>query len=576
MEKRKATCYVIRRSSKCLFDHLFHRTFDEPPLQWNSGSMRNFVGAFKQLSSQVEQASRNPFTSSYLSSNVADFNHASTTKCSQRSFSLWRRFYGSAATLIQKNLAFSDINSDDISYFKNILGDENVVHDADRLQVANTDWLHQYKGSSKLMLTPRSTEEVSQILKYCSTRCLAVVPQGGNTGLVGGSVPVFNEVIINMGLMNKIISFDQVSGVLVCEAGCILENLESFLDNEGFIMPLDLAAKGSCQIGGNISTNAGGVRLVCYGSLHGNVLGLEAVLANGTVLDMLGTLRKDNTGYDLKHLIIGSEGSLGIITKVSILTPPKLSAINLAFLACNDYLSCQKLLLEAKRKLGEVLSAFELLDSQSMDLVLNHLEGVRNPLPPSVHNFYVLIETTGSDESHDKEKLEAFLFCSMGSGLISDGVIAQDINQASSFWRIREGISEALMKAGVIYSYDLSLPVEKMYDLVEEMRMRLGHSAKVIGFGHMGDGNLHLVMSAPKYDDAILAQIEPFVYEWTSKHRGSISAEHGLGLMKANEIHYSKSPEVVQLMVSIKKLLDANGILNPYKVLPHSLLRLSG
>eukprot|EP00268_Persea_americana_P047757 TRINITY_DN5001_c0_g2_i7.p1 TRINITY_DN5001_c0_g2~~TRINITY_DN5001_c0_g2_i7.p1 ORF type:complete len:176 (+),score=33.77 TRINITY_DN5001_c0_g2_i7:667-1194(+) len=168
-----------------------------------------------------------------------------------------------------------------------------------------------------------------------------------------------------------------------------------------------------------------------------------------------------------------------------------------------------------------------------------------------------------------REKLEAFLLCSMEGGLISDGVVAQDINQASSFWRIREGIAEALMKAGAVYKYDLSLPVEQLYNVVNEMRSRLGPSAKVLGYGHLGDGNLHLNISTPEYDDTVFAQIEPFVYEWTSKHRGSISAEHGLGLMKANKIHYSKSSETVQLMASIKKLLDPNGIMNPYKVLPH-------
>ncbi|PON99553.1 Glycolate oxidase subunit [Trema orientale] len=479
------------------------------------------------------------------------------------------RCFGSAA--VQRNPSFSMLNSDDINYFKGILGDKNVIQDEDRLLTANTDWMNKYRGSSKLLLLPRSTEEVSQILNYCNSRSLAVVPQGGNTGLVGGSVPVYDEVIINVGLMNSVISFDKVSGILVCEAGCILENLITFLDTQGFVMPLDLGAKGSCQIGGNVSTNAGGLRLVRYGSLHGNILGIEAVLANGDVLDMLGTLRKDNTGYDLKHLFIGSEGSLGIVTKVSILTPPKLSSVNLAFLACKDYFSCQKLLVEAKRKLGEILSAFEFLDNVAMDLALNHLEGVRNPLPPSLHNFYVLIETTGSNESSDKEKLEAFLLHAMEVGLISDGALSQDINQASSFWRLREGLPEALQKAGAVYKYDLSIPVEKMYDLVEEMRTRLGAPTKVVAYGHLGDGNLHLNISAPQYDEKILAQIEPFVYEWTSKHRGSISAEHGLGLMKANEIFYSKSKNTVQLMSSIKKLLDPNGILNPYKVLPHSL-----
>nr|KYP66904.1 hypothetical protein KK1_013216 [Cajanus cajan] len=475
------------------------------------------------------------------------------------------------AGLVQRNPRFSKLNDDDVRYFEGILGAKNVVQDEDKLVAANIDWMHKYKGSSRLLLQPKTTEQVSQILKYCDSRSLAVVPQGGNTGLVGGSVPVFDEVIVSLSSMNKIISFDKVSGILVCEAGCILENIISFLDNEGFIMPLDLGAKGSCQIGGNVSTNAGGLRLVRYGSLHGNVLGVEAVLANGTVLDMLKTLRKDNTGYDLKHLFIGSEGSLGIVTKVSILTPPKLSSVNVAFLACKDYSSCQKLLQEAKRKLGEILSAFEFLDGQSMNLVLNHLEGARNPLP-TLHDYYVLIETTGSDESSDKQKLEAFLLGSMENELISDGVLAQDINQASSFWHLREGISEALMRAGAVYKYDLSIPVEQMYNLVEEMRSRLGNTANVIGYGHLGDSNLHLNISTPQYDDKILSQIEPFVYEWTSKHRGSISAEHGVGLMKANEIFYSKSGETVQLMASIKNLLDPNHILNPYKVLPRSLI----
>lgn len=508
----------------------------------------------------------------FLSSFRWDLQKSSLIHTQNMSGIQHRNFGSATSTTIQRNPLFSTINHEDIIYFENILGAKSVIQDDEELQTANTDWMHKYKGSSKLMLLPENTEQLSQILKYCNSRCLAVVPQGGNTGLVGGSVPVFDEIIINTRRMNNIISFDEVSGVLVCEAGCILENLITFLDKKGFIMPLDLGAKGSCQIGGNVSTNAGGLRLVRYGSLHGTVLGLEVVLANGNVMDMLGTLRKDNTGYDLKHLFIGSEGSLGIITKVSILTPPKLSSVNIAFLACQDYISCQKLLFQAKRRLGEILSAFEFLDAEAMNLVLHHLDSVRNPLPSSIYNFYVLIETTGSNESNDKEKLEAFLLHAMESGLVSDGAIAQDFNQASSFWHIREGIPEALMKAGAVYKYDLSIPVEKMYDLVEEMRIRLGGKANVVGYGHLGDGNLHLNVSASQYDDNILAEIEPFVYEWTSRHRGSISAEHGLGLMKAEKIYYSKSSGTVQLMASIKKLLDPSGILNPYKVIPSSLI----
>ncbi|XP_078180819.1 FAD-linked oxidases family protein [Carex rostrata] len=472
----------------------------------------------------------------------------------------------------KRNPSYSFLNSDDISYFKSVLEEKCVVQDEERLSVANTDWLRKYIGTSQLLLLPKNTDEVSKILSYCNSRQLAVVPQGGNTGLVGGSVPVYDEVVISLANMDKIISLDKVNGILTCEAGCVLENLNSFLENEGFIMPLDLGAKGSCQIGGNVSTNAGGLRFVRYGSLHGNVLGLEVVLANGTVLDMLGTLRKDNTGYDLKHLFIGSEGSLGIVTKVSILTPAKLPSVNVALLACNDYLSCQKLLVAAKRGLGEILSAFEFMDSHAINLALTHLEGVTNPLPQSASKFYVLIETTGSDEANDKAKLEAFLLRTLEEGVILDGAIAQDISQASIFWRIREGIAEASIKEGACYKYDLSLPVEKLYGIVEEMRLRLDKMAKVIGYGHLGDGNLHLNIMTPEYTDNILTKIEPFVYEWTSAQRGSISAEHGLGFMKADKIHYSKSSEAVKLMGSFKKMLDPKLILNPYKVLPQSIL----
>uniref|UniRef100_A0A1J3FZD0 D-2-hydroxyglutarate dehydrogenase n=1 Tax=Noccaea caerulescens TaxID=107243 RepID=A0A1J3FZD0_NOCCA len=526
-----------------------------------SRSVSGFVNGYKSIGKIFEPNAGNHNTE------LVDQN-----RCLGKNLGMMQQykcFGSSSASQIQRNPLFSSLDSKDVSYFKEILGDKNVIEDEERLETANTDWMHKYKGSSKLLLLPKNTEEVSQILKYCDSRRLAVVPQGGNTGLVGGSVPVFDEVIINVGLMNKVLAFDEVSGVLVCEAGCILENLATFLDTKGFIMPLDLGAKGSCHIGGNVSTNAGGLRLIRYGSLHGTVLGLEAVTANGNVLDMLGTLRKDNTGYDLKHLFIGSEGSLGIVTKVSILTQPKLSSVNLAFIACKDYLSCQKILVEAKKNLGEILSAFEFLDNNSMDLVLNHLDGVRNPVSSS-ENFYILIETTGSNETSDREKLEAFLLKSLEKGLVSDGVIAQDINQASSFWRIREGITEALQKAGAVYKYDLSLPVEEIYNIVNDLRGRLGDLGNVMGYGHLGDGNLHLNISTAEYNDKILGLIEPYVYEWTSKHRGSISAEHGLGVMKANEIFYSKTPEAVALMVSIKKLMDPKGILNPYKVLPHS------
>lgn len=228
---------------------------------------------------------------------------------------------------------YSNVTDTDISRFKEILpGAERVITDASELIGYNTDWLKTCRGSSQVLLQPKTTEEVSSILHHCHDNNLAVVPQGGNTGLVGGSVPVFDEVIISTQLMNDIISLDTLSGILICQAGCILGNLDSFVSDQGFTMPIDLGAKGSCHIGGNLATNAGGVRLLRYGSLHGSVLGLEAVLANGEVLDCLSSLRKDNTGYDLKQLFIGSEGTLGIITKAAILCPQKPKAVSVAFL----------------------------------------------------------------------------------------------------------------------------------------------------------------------------------------------------------------------------------------------------
>lgn len=463
---------------------------------------------------------------------------------------------------------FSELSEGDVAHFRRLLGDKGVVLDPDELNVANTDWMNRYKGRSQLLLRPQSTEQVSAILQYCNSRVLAVVPQGGNTGLVGGSVPVFDEIILNLGAMNKHISFDEVSGILVCEAGCILQSLDKFVGGRGFTMPLDLGAKGSCQIGGNVSTNAGGLRLLRYGSMHANVLGLEVVLADGTVLDLLGTLRKDNTGYDLKQLFIGAEGTLGVVTKVSILTPAKLSSVNVAFLAVKDFVNCRRLLREAKNHLGEILSAFEFIDSYALDLTLEHLDGSRDPLPDCSSSFYVLVETTGSNDTHDREKLDSFLESALAKELITDGTVAQDTSQADSFWRVREGIGEALTKAGAVYKYDLSLPLEDLYTLVEDLRVRMGDAATVIGYGHLGDGNLHLNISAPKYDDKILAQIEPYVYEWTASVKGSVSAEHGLGFMKAKAIHYSKAPAAVHLMAGFKSYLDPVGILNPYKVLP--------
>ncbi|KAF9965809.1 hypothetical protein BGZ70_004074 [Mortierella alpina] len=478
---------------------------------------------------------------------------------------------------MKRNSAFKKLSDEDIAYFRTILAPSGITQDKEDLQVFNSDWLRKYRGQSKLVLKPASTEQVSKILRYCHDNKLAVVPQGGNTGLVGGGVPVFDEIVVSMANMNSVRSFDKVSGALVCDAGSILEVLDKYLEERGYIMPLDLGAKGSCHIGGNVSTNAGGLRLLRYGSLHGTVLGLEVVLPDGTILDNLSTLRKDNTGYDLKQLFIGSEGTLGIVTGVSILAPKRSKAINVALLGLNTFDQVQSAFKRSKDELCEILSAFEFWDQAAIKLVKEHLvAGANDPLE-SEHRFYVLIETSGSNKEHDDEKLNQYLEGLLTDDVVQDGVVAQDATQIQKLWAIREGIPEACSKAGAVYKYDISMPVPVLYQAVEDMQDYLTKNgafgegklfSSVIGYGHVGDGNLHLNVAASDYSPEAVDLMEPYVFEWTAKHAGSISAEHGLGVSKNNHLHYSKSPSMIHLMKRFKSLIDPQGIMNPYKYLP--------
>jgi FAD/FMN-containing dehydrogenase len=308
---------------------------------------------------------------------------------------------------LQRDSRFTQVSEEHVKYFKELLGSDSAVIDgvtkdaSEDIEAFNSDWMRKFRGHTKTVLKPSSTEEVSKILKYCNDNMLAVVPQGGNTGLVGGSVPVFDEIVINMQKMNEIRSFDEVSGILVADAGVILENADNFLAEKNHIFPLDLGAKGSCYIGGNVATNAGGLRLLRYGSFHGNVLGIEAVLPDGTIVDDLSTLRKNNTGYDLKQLFIGGEGTIGIITKISIICPRRSPAVNVAYFGLESYEKVQKAYIEAKGHLSEILSAFELMDGRSQKLV-NRVTGKKMPLEGE-HPFYCLIETSGSNTDHDSE-----------------------------------------------------------------------------------------------------------------------------------------------------------------------------
>jgi len=481
---------------------------------------------------------------------------------------------------LQRDSKFAKVSEEHVKYFRDLLGSDSAIIDgvskdaSDDIEAFNSDWMRKFRGHTKLVLKPSSTEEVSKILKYCNDNMLAVVPQGGNTGLVGGSVPVFDEIVINMQRMNEIRSFDEVSGILVADAGVILENADNFLAEKNHIFPLDLGAKGSAYIGGNVATNAGGLRLLRYGSFHGNVLGIEAVLPDGTIVDDLSTLRKNNTGYDLKQLFIGGEGTIGIITKVSIICPRRSPAVNVAYFGLESYEQVQKAYIEAKGHLSEILSAFELMDGRTQKLV-NRVTGKKMPLEGE-HPFYCLIETSGSNAEHDGEKLQAFLEHVMETEVVSDGVLAENQTQIQELWSWREGITECLGHDGGVYKYDLSIPIAELYDLVNETRDRLTEAGllgndsshpvvDVVGYGHMGDANLHLNIPVRKFDKAVEKKLEPFVYEWVQKRNGSISAEHGLGVTKKPYIGYSKSETMIKLMKQIKDLYDPNGIMNPYK-----------
>jgi len=484
------------------------------------------------------------------------------------------RFY--SYTRNRSITSHSQVTLEDFRVFESIVGKANIL-DGSSPDAAkyNIDWLRQYQGKASYVILPRSTAEIASILKHCSERKLAIVPQGGNTSLVGGSVPITNELVLSLSRLNTIESFNEDSCVVICGAGTILQNLDSYLKDRGFTVPLDLGAKGSCEIGGNVSTNAGGLRLLRYGSLHGSVIGLEVVTSSGQVLDMLTTLRKDNVGFDLKQLFIGAEGSLGIVTRVALLASQLPRAVNVVLLGVASFEKCRSLLRLARSSLSEIVSAIEFVDKKAMGLTLNILN-VAKPMSQE-HDFYLFIEASGSNQQHDNAKLDLFLEDAFKRGLISDGIVASDIEQAKKIFRLREEVPLALAQRGYVFKYDVSLQMSYMYTLVEDMNRRLEergwskYDVATVGYGHIGDGNLHLNISTKGRGQDYLKQlecdIEPFVYERVLEMKGSISAEHGVGQAKPEWLVRSKPKHVVELMQKIKDVLDPFGILNPGKVL---------
>lgn len=458
---------------------------------------------------------------------------------------------------------FHSLDEHHVEHFAGIVGETNLIMDLSDLEQYNVDWMKHLRGNSKLALRPKTTEDISKILAYCNHHKLPVCTQAGNTSLVGGAVPVLDEIIISTSRLNRIISIDETSGVLVCDAGCILETLDDELHKHGLMMPLDLGARGSCQIGGNVATNAGGLRLFRYGNLHSNILGLEVVKADGEVLDLMSSLKKDNTGYHLKNMFIGSEGTLGVITKVAIQCPPKPSSVNLMFLGLQSFEKVLQTYKRAKTDLGEVLSSVEVMDAATMQFIGDKL-GSKSPI--GEYPFYLMIETSGSNQGHDEEKMTNFLEYSLEKHLTLNGTLATEPSKIKELWKIRETIPESFHKDLYVFIYDFTMPHQIFFTLVDEFREFLGDKARsVFGFGHMGDGNLHLQIAIDEYSVQLHEYIEERLMKRVHELNGSISAEHGIGFLKSKYLPNVKSANTFKQMQELKSLLDPNGILNPYK-----------
>ena len=415
------------------------------------------------------------------------------------------------------------------------------------------------------LFRPRFTEEVSRALQICSQLRIPVVPQGGLTGLTGGVVPSEGALLISMERMSKVEEVDPVSQLAVVQAGAPLQAVQEAADGAGLIFPLDIGSRGTCQIGGNLSTNAGGNRVLRYGMARAMVLGLEVVLADGTVLSSMNRMLKNNAGYDLKQMFIGSEGTLGIITRaiVRLFPKPRSMAVCLASLA--DYGRVEAYLGLAREHLGESLSAFEVMWPE---FYARAAASIQTPLPlPSGAGAYVLVEVSASDDRAEAQMAD-FVEAAFTAGLVEDAVLSQSIAQTQAIWAVRDTSGEIIKSFDPAGNFDISVATARIGDFVDDLRSRLPArwpNIQIIVFGHVCDGNIHIVTGDYDHVDAEAVELE--VYEIARDHGGSISAEHGIGLHKRDHLHLSRGPEEIAVMKSIKAALDPQGILNPGKVL---------
>jgi FAD/FMN-containing dehydrogenase len=460
-----------------------------------------------------------------------------------------------------------------IARFRTIVGDKYAVTDPADIAPYTTEERDLFHGHSPLVLRPGSTAEVAAICKLANEHRIALVPQGGNTGLVGGQTPHNGEVVISLLRIDKIRDVDVESNTMTCEAGVILQVAQQRAAEVDRLFPLSLGAEGSCTIGGNLSTNAGGTTALAYGVAREMALGVEVVLADGRVLNLLSKLKKDNTGYDLRNLFIGAEGTLGIITAATLKLFPKPRAIETAYVGLKSPADALKLLSVSRNEAAGTLTSFELLAEMAVDFSVRHGIDVRDPLE-NKHPWYVLMELS-SPRDDARDTLEAILAKGLEDGIVDDAVIAANLSQRQAFWKLRDEMSAAQKPEGGSIKHDISVPVAAVPAFIAEADaavVKLIPGSRPVPFGHLGDGNIHYNVSQPIGADAAgflnrWHEVNKVVFDIVLKMGGSISAEHGIGVLKRDELPDVKDKTAIELMRQFKAMLDPNGIFNPGKVL---------
>ena len=461
-----------------------------------------------------------------------------------------------------------------------LLGDKGFTRDPDLVDPWLTDWRGRYTGRALGLASPGTTKDVAALVKLCAKHNVPIVPQGGNSGMAGGATPDESGecVVLSLRRMNAIRSLDAQAGQVVCEAGVILQTLHEAAAAHDLRFPLTLGGKGSATIGGLVSTNAGGTQVLRYGTMRAQVLGIEGVLADGQVFEGLTALKKDNRGFDLKQLLIGSEGTLGIVTAATLRLLPAPRARATAWIGLEKLTDARALLRQADRSLGDALEGFEIVPDHCLDSVLALLPEARSPLGDR-HAWNALIECTSHNEDTQplRERLEEVLGEALQSGLIADAALASNEAQAEQFWTLRDSISAAERALGPAMQHDISVPVERMPEFILAAIPAIESEfpgTKGAAFGHLGDGNVHFHVLAPEgaargvWEDTQGKSVSARVHDLVTQWGGSISAEHGIGQMKVDELGRLGDPTALFLMRSVKSALDPKGLLNPGKLVP--------